>query len=152
MTYKEKVDWLLSYRRQQQRVEELSREMQEMAQVMQSQREQLAVGRNGDWKRARQQQEAETMQERRLVLASEQRRMTALGDAVEAAIGRLEEPRQRRVLRQIYLAGMSQNQVCEQFHYCKRQVSRSHADGVNAMLLRAEDLQAGERVGKRAKA
>ena len=122
MTYKEKVDWLLSYRRQQQRVEELSREMQEMEQVMQSQREQLAVGRNGDWKRARQQQEAETMQERRLVLASEQRRMAALGDAVEAAIGRLEEPMQRRVLRQIYLAGMSQNQVCEQFHYCKRQV------------------------------
>ncbi len=53
MTYKEKVEWLLSYRRQQQRVEELSREMQEMEQVMQSQREQLAVGRNGDWKRAR---------------------------------------------------------------------------------------------------
>ena len=145
MTYKEKVDWLLGYRRQQSKVEELNQEMQEMQAFWEQQRGQVSEGR-GDWLHTRQEHEAAAMQERKLVIAKEQRRLAAMGDAVDAAIKRLEEPRQRRVLRQIYLMGMSQNQVCEQFHYCKRQVSRTHADGVAALELRPEDLQAGQRV------
>ena len=112
MTYQEKVDWLLSYRRQENKVQELEQEMKELQQVLENQRALCTQGR-GEWLRERQEREATAIRERQLVLAKEQRRMTALADAIEVAIKRLEEPRQRRVLRQIYLAGMSQNQVCE---------------------------------------
>lgn len=145
MTYQEKVDWLLSYRRQENKVQELEQEMKELQQVLENQRALCTQGR-GEWLRERQEREATAIRERQLVLAKEQRRMTALADAIEIAIKRLEEPRQRRVLRQIYLAGMSQNQVCEQFHYCKRQVSRSHTEGVRELQLCLEDLRAGDGV------
>ena len=126
-------------------VQELEQEMKELQQVLENQRALCTQGR-GEWLRERQEREAMAIRERQLVLAKEQRRMTALADAIEIAIKRLEEPRQRRVLRQIYLAGMSQNQVCEQFHYCKRQVSRSHTEGVRELQLRPEDLRAGDGV------
>lgn len=142
MTYQEKVEWLRGYARQLQYVEELNRETEELQKFMEEQRSQVSGGK-GDWLRSRQSKEAETLHERQLVLAREQRRLAALGDMINAAIERLQEPRQRRVLRQIYLMGMSQNQVCEQLHYCKRQVSRSHLMGVTALEPRAEELAGG---------
>ena len=53
MTYQEKVDWLLSYRRQENKVQELEQEMKELQQVLENQRALCTQGR-GEWLRERQ--------------------------------------------------------------------------------------------------
>lgn len=149
MTYQEKIDWLLGYREQKEKIHELDCELKEMQEIMQEQREFFADSQ-GDWKRTCQEKEARAVKERELVLAKEQRKLMAMNDAIESAIQRLDDTRQRRVMRMIYIGGRNQDQVCEKANYCKRNISRIHSDAVNTLQLRPEELQAGMGVGKSA--
>lgn len=142
MTYEEKVEWLEGYQRQAGLAREMREEMAEMKKMMEEQRAQ-AVGQAGkrNWMQARQAREMELLQERRLALAAQEARMTRLGDCIEDAIDALPSPQQRRILRLLYLGGMSQRAISAKMGFCRRHICREHREAVVALDITPEMLK-----------
>jgi len=77
-------------------------------------------------------------------------RFTTIGhrlkkNAVRAAIERLPDAQQRKVLRRMYLDGLAQNEVCEALGLSKTPISRFHKAGVETVqkLLLLPDFMDG---------
>lgn len=146
MTYSEKVEWLGEYLRQAALARELRQEITEMRTLMEEQRSDAAkrggarAGGSAEllW-------ETELLEERRMALAAQERKMNRAGRRVERAIETLHDPRQRRILRMIYLVGMTQQAISVRMGFCRRHICRCHQDGVAAIEITPEMLRDEEK-------
>lgn len=129
MTYQEKVEWLLRCRKAKDRQECLEQEYRELKEVLQCKANMVSVCK-GNWEQSCTEKNEERFREREMALAREQRKLAQLFGEVEAAISTLQDPLQRRVLRQVYLMDLSQDKICKIFHMGKSKVIRTHAEGI----------------------
>lgn len=142
MTYSEKVDWLGGYLREASLTREMRQEMKEMKALMEGQRVELTgQPAKNEWNRERQAREAEVMEEYRMALLAQERRMLETADKIGTAIARVPSSRHRRILRMVYLVGMNQRAIAAELGYCRRHVCRDHQAAVRAVEVSSELLR-----------
>ena len=146
---REKVEQLMTYQREMRMVEELRAELVELkcmaeeSGVPASAAQGKAGGDKGRLTRG-----AERISDKQMELNARERRALQTADRLEAANEKLPSPRQRRVMRMVYLRGMSQREVALRMGYCRRQINRDHQDAVAAVMLAEPE---GESDGARKK-
>lgn len=135
MLYSEKVEWLGEYLRQAALAREMRQEMAEMRAMMEEQRN---AAKQSGARAAGQGEtlwEAELLEEKRMALAAQERKMNQTGRKIASAIETLQNPRQRRIMRMIYLVGMSQRAVSVKMNLCRRHVCRYHQSAVAEIMI-----------------